>query len=81
MGEKGAHRQIRLLQHTQPPTHPPTYLDVLDKGVLLVAQGLFVDLAGPAQHVLGEVLHRVDGEAAAGQGQTFLWGVGGWVGD
>lgn len=46
-------------------------LDVLDEGVLLLAELLLVDEAGPAQHVGGQILDAVLGDAAADELQAL----------
>lgn len=46
-------------------------LHIFHKRVLLIAQRLLVDLARPSQHVLAQVLDRIDGETATGQCQTL----------
>src|SRR6056297_628431 len=49
----------------------PGVADVLDEGVLLLPQRLLVHPPRPAQHVLAQVLHRVDGQAPTGQRQPL----------
>ncbi len=76
-----AHHLLPACIHAKKPAHPthptPLCINTYWCHSLVVPQRLLVDAARVAQHVLGQVLHRVDGEAPAGQGQPLhvaaLW--------